>query len=538
MNLHKNNIENRRPMTWFRNLLSWFLPFAFSICLVSYCYAEILAGDTVNEELLLSQAISQQGENKSFVSNTDFDTSVILDVLDLKKMDVADVFKLISQKSGLNIVAGKNVKGKVTVYLRNVEVNEVLRIIVEAYGWAVVQDGKLLKVMTDKEYETKYGYHFGQPMETRIKQLSHAQAADVAAVLNQMKGSSGKVIIDQSSGILVLTDEPEKLDTMDTVIQRLDIPVHSVQSEVFALSYAKASEISPKISEMLTPLVGTIKFDKRSNRIVVTDTASKIKEVQEVIKAFDQKDREVLIEAKILQIVLSDEFKLGVDWQGVVSNYHSLTFASDFDVLSSTEKRGQLSIGTIEADGYTALVEALETVGETDILSAPRIMVINNEEAKILVGSTEPYVTTTTTTPSSGPTTTAESVNFIDVGVKLFVTPTIHDDDFITMKIKPEVSSVTSNLTTSNNNTIPIVETSEAETTVNVKDGVSVIIGGLIKEKTINTTKKIPLLGNIPVLGSVFRSTNNLTTKTEIVIFLTPRIVSGDKGDLEQLVAF
>ena len=182
--------------------------------------------------------------------------------------------------------------------------------------------------------------------------------------------------------------------------------------------------------------------------------------------------------------------------------------------------------------------DALETVGETNILSAPRIMVVNNKEAKILVGSTEPYVTTTTTTPSAGPTTTAESVNFIDVGVKLYVTPTIHEDDFITMKIKPEVSSVTSNLTTSNNNTIPIVETSEAETTVNVKDGVTVIIGGLIKEETINTTKQIPFLGKIPVLGMIFRSTNNSTSKTEIVIFLTPRIVTGDMGDLEQLVAF
>ena len=85
---------------------------------------------------------------------------------------------------------------------------------------------------------------------------------------------------------------------------------------------------------------------------------------------------------------------------------------------------------------------------------------------------------------------------------------------------------------------IPVVETSEAETTVNVKDGVTIIIGGLIKEETINTTKKVPFLGSIPILGMAFRSTNNSTSKTEIVIFLTPRIVSGDIGDQEQLVAF
>jgi len=498
------------------------------ICLISN---GVFAKTNVTDELWEEELNSSQSSVNT-IQVTRLDDPIMLDVLDLRNMDILDVLKLISQKSGLNIIAGQNVKGKVTVFLKDIEVREALRIIVESYGWSYVQNDGIMQVMTDKEYETKYGYRFGQPMETRIKQLSHVKAADVAVVLDQMKSSSGKVIIDQNSGILILTDEPEKLDAMDTVMLRLDIPV---QSEVFVLNYAKAQEISSKINGLLTPSVGTMKFDERSNRIIVTDTAAKIAEVQKVITAFDQKDREVLIEAKIIQITLSDAFKLGIDWEGVVADYHSLRFGSDFDVLSSSEKRGQLSIGTIAADGYTALVEALETVGETNILSAPRIMVVNNKEAKILVGSTEPYVTTTTTTPSAGPSTTAESVNFIDVGVKLYVTPTIHEDDFITMKIKPEVSSVTSNLTTSNNNTIPIVETSEAETTVNVKDGVTVIIGGLIKEETINTTKQIPFLGNIPVLGMIFRSTNNSTSKTEIVIFLTPKIVT---GDLEQLVAF
>jgi len=199
-------------------------------------------------------------------------------------------------------------------------------------------------------------------------------------------------------------------------------------------------------------------------------------------------------------------------------------------VLGSTSKAGRLSIGTVAKDNYSAMVEALDTVGATEILSNPRISALNNKEAKILVGSTEPYVTTTTTTPSSGPTTTAESINFIEVGVKLYVTPTIHKDDFITMKIRPEVSSVVGTIVTGNNNTIPVVETSEAETTVMVKNNVTIIIGGLIKEESIETKKQIPILGKIPLLGAVFRSTDNKKDKTEIVIFLTPQIISGDES--------
>ena len=121
-----------------------------------------------------------------------------------------------------------------------------------------------------------------------------------------------------------------------------------------------------------------------------------------------------------------------------------------------------------------------------------------------------------------------ESVNFIDVGVKLYVTPPIHDDDYITMKIKPEVSSVTRFVTTGNNNTIPVVETSQAETTVMVKNGVTIVIGGLIKDEKIDSVNKIPILGDLPILGAAFRNKNQLLRKTELVIFLTPQIISGD----------
>lgn len=449
----------------------------------------------------------------------------ILDVLDLKNMDILDVLKLISQKSGLNIIAGQDVRGRITVFLKDIEVMDALKIIVESYGWAYVKDGSIFKVMTAAEYEAKYERKFGQNTETRIKQLLFVKASDVAAILNEIKSRAGKIIAEDKSGTVILIDDPKKMDAMEEVIKMIDVPI---QTEVFDLGYAKAGDISTKVSEVLTPAIGSMRFDERSNKVVISDTAQAMAKIRKIIEAFDEKDKQVLIEAKIIQITLSDEHKMGVDWEAIIRDYHSLDLISDFDVLGTTDKRGKVSIGTIASDDYTALIEALDTVGTTNILSSPRITAINNKEAKILVGSTEPYVTTTTTTPSSGPTTTAESVNFIEVGVKLYVTPTIHEDGFVTMKIKPEVSSVTSNLTTSNNNTIPVVSTSEAETTVMVKNGVSIVIGGLIKEEKIKSTKKVPFLGDIPVMGAAFRSQSDETNKTEIVIFLTPTIITGD----------
>lgn len=451
--------------------------------------------------------------------------SPVIDVLDLKNMDVHDVLKLISKKSGINIVAGQNVKGKVTVYLKNVTVQEALGIIVDANGWAYVQEGDIIKVMTAEKYESRFGNKYGAVMETKMIKLDYVKTPEVVNVLTQVKSQSGKILGDESSGVIILIDLPQKIPELEKIVYQMDVPV---KTEIYDLSYANANDLSTKINDELTPNLGTMKTDERSNKVVVSDTKRKLSKIKEIIHAFDEQDKEVLIEAKIVQVVLSDEYKLGVDWEAVVKDVHELNFKSNFDILTSTEKFGKMTIGTLATDDYTFLIEALNTVGFTNILSSPRITTINNNEAKILVGSTEPYVTTTTTIPASGPSTTAESIEFIEVGVKLFVTPTIHNDGFITMKVKPEVSSVVDTVETSSNNIIPVVETSEAETTVMVKDGVTVVIGGLIKEENISTTKKVPLLGSIPLVGMAFKSESEKKEKTEIVIFLTPRIVTGD----------
>lgn len=449
----------------------------------------------------------------------------LVHILDLKSMDIYDVLKIIAQKTGLNIVAGKGVQGKVSIYLKDVEALEALRVISKSHGWAYDQEEDIVHVMTEQEYIKKYGFAFGRETHTKIYQLEFAIAEDVKNLLSQIKTDAGQLIIDGKTNVLIVKDVPEKVAEMESVLTKVDVPI---QTLVFPVNYAIAEELSAKIQELLTPAVGSVRFDERSNRIIVSDIASKLESIEQLILAFDQRQKEVFIEAKIIQITLSDEFKMGVDWEALVEGYHDLSFNSNFDILGTTNKAGRVSIGTISNDNYTAMLEALDVIGSTEILSSPRITALNNEEAKILVGSSEPYVTTTTTTPASGPTTIAESVDFIEVGVKLYVTPTIHPDDFITMKIKPEVSSVVRNITTSNNNTIPVVETSEAETTVMVKDGVTVVIGGLIKDERITETKKIPMLGNIPMMKRIFSSERDFTRKTEIIIFLSPHIITGE----------
>jgi len=180
------------------------------------------------------------------------------------------------------------------------------------------------------------------------------------------------------------------------------------------------------------------------------------------------------------------------------------------------------------------LIQILKTIGDTNLLSSPRVTAINNQEAKILIGKSQPYATNTVT-QTTGTATTGTDIKFIDVGVKLYVTPTITRDGFVTMKIRPEVSSSTTNYLYGPvpQTAVPIVETTQAETSISIKDGTTIIIGGLIKDERSDTVNKIPLLGDIPILKTAFSNTDKRVQKQELVILLTPHIITGDTDYLE-----
>lgn len=512
------------------------MPVLLSLLIVLFSTPTLFAQNAPAEGQAPSQnSIAQPSEESLSLQNsvskplnkdrTDINEEAMIDVLQLKDLDIDDVLKLISEKTGLNIIAGQGIAGQVTIYLKNVKLKDMMRIILEANNLAyTVQDG-VVHIITAQEYERRFGQIFGGDLHTKILRLSYTDVNDVLTLLNQLKSSSGKIIADTHSNTLVLMDSAPQIKLMEQLIREVDKPL---STRVFELNYAKAKDVADKLDAAVLSKNGTVKFDEISNKLILTDSREKIDQIAKVIEAFDVKRQQVLIEAKIVQIILSDQNKLGVDWEAVVAKYNDLKITNSFDILDSASKGGTVSIGTLSNDNYQALVQALNSEGKTDILSSPRITTVDGQEAKILVGSTEPYVTSTTTTPSSGPTTIAESVNFIEVGVKLYVTPQIHKDKFITMKLKPEVSSVTRTLRTGNNNTIPVVDTSEAETTVTVKDGVTIVIGGLIKQETILSKNKVPILGSIPILGLAFRNSDDLRRKTEIVVFLTPRLVTGD----------
>ncbi len=448
--------------------------------------------------------------------------------VDLRQMDILAVMKFLAKEGNLNIVAGKNVGGRISLTLKEVTVLDILDIIALSYELAYVVQNGIIHMMTEADYTRLFGAPFADQRKVRTIQLENADANAVAALLNNMKSAVGRVIGDPQTRTLVLIDVPEKLGPMVTAAENMD-EATKLQTQVFELHYGKAEEVQPEIEKVLTPNLGGVRLDKRTNTLVVTDLASRMNDVQRVLRAFDRKTREVNIESKIIQVRLSDKYQMGVNWEVLFKQLADLRLQGTFPIappVGAAGPIGRLTVGTLADDDFTAVLDLLQTVGKTNVLSTPQIAVVENEEAKILVGTREAFITSSVTSTTSA-TTTAEEVTFVDVGVSLTVTPTINREGYVTMKIKPEVSSVNRTLTTASGNQIPIVQTSTAESTVMVKDGVTIIIAGLIEDQSIQTTNKVPLLGDIPFLGAAFRNKDDEIIKSELVIFLTPTIISG-----------
>lgn len=453
--------------------------------------------------------------------------------LDIKGMDIVDVLKLLSSQGNLNIVTGKNVTGRVSMFLKEVDVMDAFEIIIAANNLAYEKKGNIIKVMSEHDYELIYGEKYDDRKELVTKKLKYARAKDVSTALNQIKSALGKVVIDESSDTLIILDVPEKIQAMEKIIKQTDVPVE-LETKVFELKYADSDKLKDQVKEAVTKDVGAVKTDQRTNKIVVTDYPSKIAQIEEMIEAFDEKTRQVLIEAKIIQVNLTDTYKMGIDWKYIADQQINFTAFNISRALNTSGSQVILGSASPASPGdYRAIIDLLKTFGDVKTLSTPRITATNGQEAKILVGSKKVYVANTVVQGEST-TTTAESVQFVDVGVKLYVTPTINKDGFITMKIRPEVSSAATSYTTAQGNTIPIVDTSEAETSVIVKDGITIVMGGLMKNENSKTVNKIPFLGEIPFIGALFRRTEDSITKTELVIFLTPHIISGDENLLRQ----
>lgn len=488
--------------------------------------------------LLLTVPAMAEGESSPVNPNPPAPAIVLSDriTMEFQGVSIYDVLKVISKRSGLNIVTGKNVQGQVSMFLQDVPVREALKTILQSQNLASIEENGIIKIMTEDEFLKKYGRPYEDTRITRFFRLNHASAEALASKLQDIRSSYGKISTEPRTNTLIVTEIPEVIAKAEELVRESDQPQ---QTEVFRLDYTSVEELEPKLKTFMEGVTGRVEMDKRSNRIVVSDIPSRVEQLRTLIEAFDVRTPQVLIDAKIVEVQLSDANRKGINWRHIMSqvsgDLNPVRLTAPLTVAAPTGAVGLATLTLGSADSDTQIVlDLLERVGKTNLLSSPRITVMNNEEANLAVATREPFVSQTVVQTTNS-TNTADNVQFVDVGVTLKVQPKISRDRVVLMKIKPEVSSSTRSLelegvaqgsnTTFTRTRIPVVTTQGLETTVQIKSGNTLVIGGLIQDTQSKQVSRVPVLGSLPLVGAAFQSNADNFSKTELVIFLTPQIL-------------
>jgi type II secretory pathway component GspD/PulD (secretin) len=479
----------------------------------------------------------------------DYDLSGLDNKVNLETLQAWDVVQLIqflASRGGLNnIIIGKGVAGLTTkLKFDNVTVREALEVVLSVNNLAYTVNGGIITIMSDAEYQHMFGVSFYDNKQVKLCKLKYADPVRVAALLAPVKSSIGTVVSDQMTGTLILIDTPEKIREMQAIIAAADINtlqrVLPTETKTFVLRYADIADVEADISKILSKEAGSIHSNERLRTLIVTDLPHKMREIEQVIAMFDRRRKEVFIEAKIIEIVLRDSFEMGVNWDEIV--YNSVNPRQQVKamitpgLLKPAESAMGLNYKTITGGmQLSVIIQALKRVSDVKVVSNPHVAVLDGETATVNVNKDEPYVETRK--DSIGQESVAGTeVKFIPVGVSLSVTPHVLDQ-MIMAEIRPEVSRASfkefSYGTDDNNNQIrndvPVVTKSYTETKVMVKSGETIIIAGMIQESKEKGETRVPILGRIPLLGLLFKNTAETSESRELAIFLTPRIITGEK---------
>jgi len=370
--------------------------------------------------------------------------------LNFKDASIQEVFDILSRKDKVNIVLDKSVSGVVSVNLYDISVHDAIYRVAEAAGYSVELRNGDYFIVDRKEVGLD---HPGGLMQLRTFKVQYSDPKQVADILTKYLSRYGKI----------------------------------------------------------TPLI-----DRQM--IVIEDTPEFLDRDAKLLMALDAEPKQVLIEAKILEITLDDGEQYGVDWTKVFGS----TSGANGSFGTTGLTAGSVAGGPVMPGLFYSLanknlqlfLEAQATKNRVRTLSAPKLLAMENQEAKVVIGNSTGYLVTTTINQ-----VTTQSVQFLESGVILRVTPSVDQLGRVMLKVHPEVSSATLNAG------IPAKKSTEVTTELLCEDGESVFIGGLIKKNITTGKVGVPLLGSIPLIGALFSQNTETVSNTETVVIITPRVV-------------
>ncbi|MCK6483880.1 MAG: secretin and TonB N-terminal domain-containing protein [Phycisphaerae bacterium] len=417
------------------------------------------------------------------------------------EMPIADVLRMLSEESRRNILASKAVTGTVTANLYDATFEEALDAVLRMNNLGFVERDGFIFVHTQEELgEIRKAE---RRVESRVFRLKYLTAVDAKTLIAPLLTDAGKIATTPAAG------------------KGLESGGGKSGGD------GGGNDLSSEDS------------------LVVTDDSAAIERIATALVELDVRPRQVLIEATILRATLNEDTALGIDFttlggvdfaevggtspaaQAIVTGatpaneLENTTFTVRTDVRGAVPNGG-LTFGIIK-NNVGVFLRALEQVADTSVIANPKVLALNKQRGEVIVGRRDGYFTTTVTE-----TAAIQTVEFLETGTQLVFRPYILDDEHIRMEIHPKDS--TGGLSAAN---LPFEQTTEVTTNVLLRDGHTILIGGLFREVTTATRGQVPGLGNIPIAGALFRTTNDNTVREEVIILLTVRVVKGEPEERE-----
>ncbi len=493
--------------------------------------------------------------------------------VDFRDQDIRDILSNVADLFEINLVMPETLQGKQTIKLRDVTWRQIFSNVLAPVNYTFIEDGNIIKIVSNESLTL-------EPVSTEVFLINYAKAADILPTITSLveAAAGGRIVVDVRSNSLVITERPTRMQRIKPIIEQLDRATDQVMIETkfvevgssdvknigvnwssLANYQVKAGGLSGSFdrsrnqtaSDGTNGTNGTSRNATNGTTATTTNgTAGSTTNGTTGSSTNGSNNTSSVTSSNGTPTATSTTGSTGALTNGSTTGTTTgtttgssndstsgvtNTLTDTFNALSSLANGGGTSralSAVFSASDFSLVLSALQTLQSTKIVSNPTIVTLNNTEATINVGRETPIPKY-----AYNQQTGSFEVNGFDykpIGIILKVTPQVNARGFIKLTVEPEVSQSTSNATFNGAN-IPVVDTRKAKTQVSLKDGFTMGIGGLITTQTSKVGNKVPILGSIPGLGRLFRSDNNNTEQTNLIIFITAKTISAEGGSTEQI---
>jgi type II secretory pathway component GspD/PulD (secretin) len=417
--------------------------------------------------------------------------------IDAHDVDISDVIALLAADSGTNVVTDRSVKAeRITVHLHGVTFEEALRAITLAHGLTVRREGAILIVES--------GATADGASQSVVFALHHAQAEDVGKELTAALPQGAVVVADKRTGAVFVGGDETTTERARALVAVLDSARLSdaggPKTASYALRYLRPDDAVAKLKALLPD--GNALPDEEQNAVLISGSERVQAHAQALLAQIDVASPQVMFEVKVADVTpVNDSSNVGFEFGGLDLAGQPLPGAAAY----------AFTTGTIPVN---VRLNLLVTKGHAQILATPKLVTINNKEADLTIGETYPIVYSTSVLGG-------QNVQYVDIGVHLRLTPTIGSDGSVTADLHPEYSELVGFTSTG----YPIVANRKIDSTLRVADNQTIVLGGLMRDTSSETIDKVPGLGDIPIIGGLFKNKQTSHERDEIVFLITPHVI-------------